>query len=61
MAVKAFLRERIPFTDLYTVADRTLQKVAVTSINSLDDIAEAHRLGTEAAIGIVDSMNIHTA
>ena len=61
VAVKAFLHERIPFTDLYTVADRTLQKVAVTSINSLDDIAEAHRLGTEAAIGIVDSMNIHTA
>lgn len=61
VAVKAFLQERIPFTDLYTVADRTLQAIPITSINSLDDIAEAHRLGTEAAIGIVDSMNIHTA
>ena len=61
MAVKAFLQERIPFTDLYTVADRTLQAIPITSINSLDDIAEAHRLSTEAAIGIVDSMNIHTA
>ena len=61
VAVKAFLQERIPFTDLYTVADSTLQAIPITGINSLDDIAEAHRLGTEAAIGIVDSMNIHTA
>lgn len=61
VAVKAFLQNQIAFTDLYTVADRTLQQSTITNINSLDDISEAHRIGTETASAIVENMNIHHA
>jgi 1-deoxy-D-xylulose-5-phosphate reductoisomerase len=40
VAVEAFLFTRIRFTDIVRVIDRTLQRIAATSVDSLEDILD---------------------
>lgn len=53
VAVRAFLENKIKFTDIHSLAVDTLSKIPNTPIASADDIAEAHQHATAVAMETV--------
>ena len=55
VAVKAFLENKIKFTDMHSLSVQTLSQIPNTPITTADDIADAHQRATAVAEEIIKS------
>ncbi|MGN1061336.1 MAG: 1-deoxy-D-xylulose-5-phosphate reductoisomerase [Candidatus Coproplasma sp.] len=56
VAVGAFLKGRIAFTDLYTVADKVVQKTAYCKVESFEQLCQIDKISRERAIRLIDEV-----
>jgi 1-deoxy-D-xylulose-5-phosphate reductoisomerase len=58
VAVEAFLAERIPFTGIPEVIDRTLEALPGAAVRSFDDLFEADAAAREHARGLIEGLAV---
>ena len=58
MAVEAFLAERITFTGIPEVIDRTLEAIPGAPVRSFEDLFEADAAAREHARGLIEGLAV---
>jgi 1-deoxy-D-xylulose-5-phosphate reductoisomerase len=58
VAVEAFLAERIPFTGIPEVIDRTLEAIPGAPVRSFEDLFAADAAAREHARGLIEGLAV---
>ena len=54
VAVSAFLKGRLGFTDIYTIADKVVQATEYKKVESFEQLNHVDKISRERAIGLID-------
>lgn len=57
VAVGAFLKGQIGFTDMYTVADKVIQRTEFCAVESFEQLCGIDKISRERAIRLIDEIN----
>ena len=57
VAVGAFLKGHIGFTDMYTVADKVIQRTEFCAVESFEQLCGIDKISRERAIRLIDEIN----